>query len=185
MNSEEATVAVIDVLESLQIPYMLVGSFSSNFYGVPRATHDADFVLQLEPGAISKLTEQLGPRFRLDPQTSFEMVTVTTRYVVQVVDAPFLIELFLLGKDAYDLERFSRRRRVAMLGRETFVPSVEDVIVTKLRWSQQGSRPKDIEDVRGVIAVRGDRIQWAYVESWCDRHGTRELLEKTRRSVTG
>ena len=52
MNSEEATAAVIDALDALQIPYMVVGSFSTNFYGIPRATQDADIVVQLEPGAI-------------------------------------------------------------------------------------------------------------------------------------
>ena len=40
MTSEEATVAVIDALEALSIPYMLVGSFSSNYYGIGRSTTD-------------------------------------------------------------------------------------------------------------------------------------------------
>ena len=49
MNSDEATAAVIDALDALQIPYMMVGSFSTNFYGIVRATHDADIVVQLKP----------------------------------------------------------------------------------------------------------------------------------------
>jgi hypothetical protein len=47
MTGEEAALAVIETLESLRIPYMLVGSFASNFYGIPRATNDADFVVPL------------------------------------------------------------------------------------------------------------------------------------------
>ena len=35
MNSDEATVAVIDALQSLDIPYILVGSLASNLYGIP------------------------------------------------------------------------------------------------------------------------------------------------------
>ena len=84
MNSDEAVAAVIDALERSQIPYMVVGSFSSNFYGVARATHDADFVVQLAPGAISALAKRLGPPFRMDPQTSFETVTATRRLRVAV-----------------------------------------------------------------------------------------------------
>jgi hypothetical protein len=57
------------------------------------------------------------------------------------------------------------------------------VLITKLRWSQRGRRAKDAEDVRNVIAVQGDRLDWAYVCQWCDRHGTRELLEDLRRSI--
>jgi len=31
--------------------------------------------------------------------------------------------------------------------------------------------------------IQGDRLDWPYVESWCDRHGTRALLDEIRRSV--
>lgn len=180
MTPEEATAAVIDALNALQIPYMLVGSLSSNFYAIPRATQDADFVVQLEAGAISTLIERLGPPFRFDRQMSFETVTATRRYVVRIVDNPFSIELFLLSDDAHDLERFARRRHERILNRDVVLPSVEDVIITKLRWSRAGRRLKDIEDVQNVVAVQGDRIDWDYVTSWCDRHGTRELLESVR-----
>lgn len=35
MTTDEAVLALIDALETLDLPYMLVGSLSSNFYGVP------------------------------------------------------------------------------------------------------------------------------------------------------
>ena len=38
---------VIEALEACGIPYMLVGSYSSNSYGVPCSTQDADFVIEL------------------------------------------------------------------------------------------------------------------------------------------
>lgn len=40
-SSYEALVEVIRVLQAEQIPYMLVGAFSSNAYGYPGATKDA------------------------------------------------------------------------------------------------------------------------------------------------
>jgi hypothetical protein len=40
----EAVVVLVDLLQEVGIDYMLVGSFSSNFYGVARATADADLV---------------------------------------------------------------------------------------------------------------------------------------------
>lgn len=52
MNSDEATVAVIDALQTLGIPYILVGSLASNLYGIPRSTNDADFSVQVGAGGI-------------------------------------------------------------------------------------------------------------------------------------
>jgi len=63
------------------------------------------------------------------------------------------------------------------------LPTAEDVIITKLRWAVQGRRLKDHNDVRDVIAVQGEGIDWDYVHAWCDRHGTREVLDEIRRSI--
>jgi hypothetical protein len=51
MNSEALTVLVVDALNELGVAYMLVGSFSSNLYGIPRSTKDADFVVDFGTSA--------------------------------------------------------------------------------------------------------------------------------------
>ena len=183
MRSEEAAAAVIDALNALGVSYMLVGSFASNFYGVPRATQDADFVLQLGATPVSDLAQRLAPAFRLDPQMSFELITGTTRYVLQAADTAFQVELFLLSDDAHDQERFARRGRVRILERDSWMPTPEDVVITKLRWALQGQRAKDAEDARNVIAVQETRLDWDYVNRWCERHGTRALLDQLRSSI--
>jgi len=183
MTGNEATLAVIDALEACSIPYMLVGSYSSNVYGVERSTQDADFVVELVEGAIGELSRRLSPSIRIDRQMSFETVTMTTRFVAKVVESPFKIEFFLLSSDPHDRERFRRRRKVAAANREVWLPTAEDVIITKLRWSLLGRRSKDRDDARDVIAVQGDRIDWNYVHSWCDQHGTMGLLDEIRQSI--
>src|SRR5262249_45099895 len=140
VTNPEATDAGIQAPEALGLPHMLVGGRSRPPHRMPRASHAADVVLQLEGAAIGPVTERLGPGFQLDPQMSFEGVTGTYRYTLHVAECPFTIELFLLGDDPHDRERFRRRRRVAAPQGETFLPTAEDVIVTKLRWSLLGKR---------------------------------------------
>jgi hypothetical protein len=53
------------------------------------------------------------------------------------------------------------------------------VVVTKVRWR----RSKDTNDVRDLISVQGDALDWNYIYSWADRHGTRELLDEIRASI--
>lgn len=183
MTAEELVVGVIDALNALKIPYMLVGSFSSNFYGIPRSSQDADFVVELGEQGPAALMAGLSPQIVFDPQVSFETITGTWRYVASARGTRFQIEFFLVSDELYDRGRFSRRREVETVGRRVYVPSPEDVVVTKLRWSQRGKRRKDMDDVRNVLAVQRDHLDWQYVEHWCDQHGTRQLLDDLRRSL--
>jgi hypothetical protein len=125
MNTNQATCAVIEALDALGIPYMLVGSFSSNVYGVSRATKDADFVVQCRGGDIAAVVKHVGPPFRLDPQIMFETVTGTTRYVVSVEGLAFRIELFRLSDDPHDrlLEFPDLVPRTFQRGKEAVRPS--------------------------------------------------------------
>jgi hypothetical protein len=183
MTGDEAILALIDALDGLGIPFLIVGSLSSNYYGVGRSTKDADVVVQLGTHLVRDIAERLGPQFRLDPQPRFETTTMTTCHVLHVVGIPFRIELFLLSDDPHDQERFRRRFPVSLLGRQVMLPTAEDVIVTKLRWAAQARRSKDWDDIRNVIAVQGERIDWDYVHGWCDRHGTRPTLDEIRGSI--
>ncbi|MGA2496940.1 MAG: hypothetical protein ABSH20_04330 [Tepidisphaeraceae bacterium] len=178
MSAVEIVSIVVDALNRLGVDYMLVGSFSSNLYGIPRMTKDADFLVQLGEATVGQIVAACGPGFSLDPQITFETITGTTRYRVQHPASDFIIEFFELSSDSHDRKRFARRRQVAFAGRMASVPAPEDVIITKLRWSKGGNRRKDVEDVENVLAVQVDALDLAYIRQWADQHGTRELFEK-------
>ncbi len=175
---EEAVVALLDVLNGAGIPYMMVGSFSSNAYGEPRSTKDADFVVQLDANSRKNILEKLPSDFEIDWQTSFETITGHTRQILKIPSIPFEIELFDLSDERFDQSRFSRRLKTSMLGRDVWLPTAEDVVVQKLRWARLGERLKDMLDAQGVIRVRRDRLDWKYIEKWCSELGlTRELTQ--------
>ena len=184
MDNDQHLAAVIDALNNLRIGYMLVGSYSSNVFGVARATKDADVVVELGQRRVSEIARLIGPGFRLQEQLTFETITGTVRYIIDVVDDPFRIELFRLSSDPHDQARFSRRQEVEApaLGR-VFLPTPEDIIVTKLRWALHSGRGKDRDDARDVIAVQGERLDFDYIHRWAAEHGTRELLDEIRRSI--
>ena len=183
MTADEAVVAMVDALDRAAIPFMIVGSLASNFHGIPRATRDADFLIEVGPASIADLTAVLPEELRLEPQTSFETVTGTTRYLVTLRKSPFVCELFVCGDDPHDAARFGRRRRVRALGREVFMATAGDMIVTKRRWASLANRSKDRDDVRNMLAVRGADRDWAYITRWSSAHDTLELLGAIRDSI--
>jgi hypothetical protein len=179
MTIDDVAIRVSDALNAAGLPYMLVGGFSSNYYGIPRSTKDADFVVQLNAPLASEFARVIGPEFEPQRQMSFETNTGTQRQEFRARGTLFKVEVFRLSDDPHDQARFRRRQPVEFQGHRIFFPTAEDVIIWKLRWR----RSKDKEDVRAVIGVQQDRLDWPYIESWCERHGTRALLEQIRRTV--
>ena len=182
----EATRRVIETFSRLGVAHMVVGGLSSNAYGIPRATKDADIVLAVDAKALFAAAEELGSDFVLDDQGSFEMVTGTMRYHLRVPKIAFEVELFMLSSDPHDQARFARRRPVVskQIGTDIMVPPPEDVIVMKLRWFKIAKRGKDRDDVCNIIAVQGDEaLDWDYIHHWCAEHGTRALLDEIRASI--
>ena len=177
-GATDLVLRVVALFDEIGVPYMLVGSFSSNLYGRPRATKDADFVVVIAPEQVAALAQRVGPDLRMDPQMSFETVTMTSRFIIHHPETAFKIELFLLSDDPHDRARFARRQVVDFEGRPVWLPTPEDVVVTKLRWSKGGKRAKDVADVEVMLAVRKATLDLDYIRRWCDQHGTRELFEK-------
>jgi len=180
MNTGDIVFAVIDYLNEHDVPYMLVGSLATNVYCVPRSTEDGDVVVNVSVSQVARQITAANSQIMFDPQLSFESVTATQKIVLRTEQHGFEVELFQLSEDEHDQMRFTRRAKVHTMGRDVWIASLEDMIVTKLRWSQQAGREKDVSDARNLIGVQSDRADWPYIESWCDRHGTRELLERLR-----
>jgi hypothetical protein len=64
MTAAECVRRFVEAFQRLQIPFMVVGSFSSNIYGFPRSTKDADFVVQTSDDTLTRLAAEIGQGFR-------------------------------------------------------------------------------------------------------------------------
>lgn len=184
MTGDEAVFSLLKVLSDLNISHMLVGSYSSNAYGVPRSTKDADLVVQVNSDQMGKLLARLPASLRMEDQSFFEMVTATRKELIHVDGSTFQIELFHLSDDEFDQERFSNRMECEYAeGVITFLPRVEDVIVQKLRWAVGAKRSKDFDDVVSILRVQ-EKLNFDHIESWCGKHGSLELLAEAREAAS-
>ena len=118
-----------------------------------------------------------------DPQVQFDTLTWGKRQVgVTRQSPPLQVELFELFNDPFVLSQFARKQQrfSEQIGRATWLPTPEDVVVQKLRWG----RNKDLDDARDVLAVQGpETLDMAYIEKWCAQHGTTERLRAALASI--
>ena len=179
MTARSVTDRILAALAATDDPYMVVGSFSSNAYAPPRSTKDMDLVMPIKGDEVARFLKRLGEGFRREQQIGFETKFFTTKHQIEAIEGAFGIEIFELSDDPHDRARFDRRRVVEVAGHRVSIASPEDVIIQKLRWA----RRKDREDVRGILALQSDTLDFSYIEGWCERHGSRVLLDQLRQSL--
>lgn len=181
MQSRRAMLLMLEAIDQSEIEYIIVGALATNVYAFARATKDADFVLGMKPAGIEAIASRLPPEFQIDPQLRMELSTGTFRWIVRVTGLDFFFELFQLGDDPHHREEFARRRQVEFpaFGRSAWVASAEDLVIQKLRWR----RTKDVDDVRNILSVQRDALDFVYLERWCREHGTSVALHEILASL--
>ena len=55
MTEQELLQDCLRRLSDSGIEYMLVGSMSGNYWGIPRSTHDIDFVIEYEADEVDQI----------------------------------------------------------------------------------------------------------------------------------
>lgn len=61
--------AILQTLEAIQAPYMIIGAFAATLYGAPRTTYDIDIMVDLSEEHIAALAAAYPPpRYYADPE---------------------------------------------------------------------------------------------------------------------
>ncbi|MBI4785689.1 MAG: hypothetical protein HY782_01400 [Chloroflexi bacterium] len=182
MEQQELLLRAVEIFDDLKIPYMVTGSFAVNFYGIPRTTHDVDFVVQLRSADANRLAQEFPADFYADPEMIRQ--AVEQQFMFNIIDptSGLKIDFWILKRDAYDPERFRRRRAQVAFGRTISMPSPEDVILSKLLWYKEAQTDKHLNDARGVWALQKDSMDRAYLRLWAAKLGVENWLEQLETS---
>ena len=177
---ERALKLVLDALEQAGIPYMLVGSFASNLYGVPRATQDADVVISPDPTRLQIFLSTLAREgFYAPSESSVQQALAHERpFNVIHINSGFKVDLIPKRARPFSQQEFQRRVRIYFLGKPRPFATPEDTILTKLEWAKRGESGRQLEDAAAIVEVVGEKLDWGYLRRWAAALGVQGLLEK-------
>ena len=178
MTEQEFAIDAIRRLNRSGVAYLLTGAMASNYWGIPRTTHDLDFVVQLSFEWIPNLLREFAGDFYLDEQAV--RAALTEPYQFNAVDnrSGFKIDFWTLRSDPFEMSMFQRRLRVDLLGEPTWIATAEDLILQKLRWDSVTPSERQISDAAGIIAVQPQSLDRDYLQKWAAELGVTEKLEK-------
>jgi hypothetical protein len=178
VNLEEEVVSrLVRRLDAIGIPYMVAGSIASSHHGVPRATNDADIVVDPTPEALEALLAALlAEGYYLDPRVAREALRARRLFNVIDPETAFEVDLIVRKERAFSREEFARREKRDLGGLALSMATPEDTILAKLEWARKGGgSERQMGDALGVLQVGGDRIDRAYVERWASALGVEDL----------
>lgn len=176
MTEQELLRDCLKRLNAADIRYMLTGSMASNAWGIPRTTHDIDFVVQVPPSKISRITAAFSSDYFLDEATIRTAYHPPHQFNAIHVPSALKIDFWMLRSVPFEREMFSRKLRQDIFGETAWIATAEDVILHKLYWNQISPSDRQLWDAAGVVAVQRGRLDDAYLRRWAAELGVSDTL---------
>jgi len=160
---------------------MLIGGQAVLLHGRPRLTDDVDATLGVGPDRLAVVLEACAA-IGLAPLPDDVPAFVAETFVLPTRHDPSAMRVDLIFSTLpYEAEAIRRAIRVPIGGADVPFATPEDLLVHKVF----AGRPRDLEDVVGVIRRQGDAIDWKYVTRWVDTFaqvpGREDLPDLVRR----
>ena len=175
-TERELLVDCLERLNRLGLPYMLVGSMASNYWGVPRTTHDLDFVVTLQPSDAEPLAAAFVNGFFIQAESIRGAFSPPYQFNAIDEQSALKVDFWLLKKDAFERNAFDRRRQVSLFGAQAWIMTAEDVILHKFYWHRITPSDRQLLDAAGVYAVQRDLLDKKYLDHWAPILGVEEEL---------
>jgi len=176
---------LLEVLDRMEIPYLVGGSVASSIHGISRPTMDADIVADLRTDQVDELVRLLQPDFYADAPTIREALARGRSFNLIHYTTTFKFDIFPLRNDAYSRVSFARRRFETSLSFgpepvECAVATAEDTILRKLEWYRAGGETSERQwnDLRGVLKTSGAQLDLEYLRHWAPHLKVDDLLER-------
>ena len=179
MTFGELLALVIGLLERSGIPYLVTGSLASSYHGEPRATRDADIVIDPSREALDRLTAGLlAAGFHVDQDVARDALAARSQFNAIGPDA--LKVDFMIRRDRpFSVEEFRRREPADLLGTPGFVATAEDVILAKLEWAKATGSQRQLDDVAGIFAIASG-LDLPYIDRWAGVLGIADAWRAVR-----
>ena len=178
MNERDLLVDCLRRLNRSGVIYYLTGSMASNYWGIPRTTHDLDFVVQLPVSSVSRIVQEFSGDFYIEEaavraafQPPHQFNAIDTRSALKV-------DFWLSQPEPFDKEMLRRRIRVTLFGEPAWIATAEDVILHKLVWNRISPSDRQLGDAAGVVAVQADALDKNYLRQWAQELELAPELER-------
>lgn len=170
-----------EILDRLNIEYIVTGGFAVSVWGRPRSTLDIDIVVKLvrpKVNIFKKALEEISNSAYVDEEMMKGAIDQEGEFNFIEPESGMKVDFWVVEKDKRNLLELKRKRVKNIDNQEVSFISPEDLILSKLVWRKDFLSEKHLEDARSVINVSGDQLDKEYLESWAKQLNVLEELNK-------
>jgi len=161
---------------------MLIGGQAVLVHGEPRLTLDVDVTLGLAPDRLPLVLEAC-EAMGVEPLPDDVEDFVRDTFVLPVADPESRVRIDLIfSTTPFEAEAIARAIQIEVSGEMIPFATAEDLIVHKLF----AGRPRDLEDVEGILRRKGGDLDWEYLDRWAEEFSAvpgRETMPARMRSL--
>jgi hypothetical protein len=162
-------------LETAGIAFMLTGSMAMSYYAQPRMTRDIDLVVALAADQTEVVVRSFEADYYLDRREISRAIAQRSMFNLIHNETVIKVDCIVLKGDKYRVEEFTRRKLINLGDFQTWIVSLEDLILSKLYWAKESQSELQLRDVRNLLAVKPDM---QYLESRAQTLSVSQLLEE-------
>ena len=109
MGPFELLQKIVEVFETLEIPYLVTGSVASMAYGEPRLTNDIDIVADIQPAYISGLVAAFpAEEFYIDEEMIKDAIREIGQFNIIHPGSGLKVDIIIKRNTPFDQSRFNR-----------------------------------------------------------------------------
>ncbi|MBS1989953.1 MAG: hypothetical protein JSS83_05505 [Cyanobacteria bacterium SZAS LIN-3] len=182
MNEDiSITLKVVQILERLEVPYLIGGSLASSTHGLARATADADLLADLKLEQVNDFVNAVEPDFYVSKESVIEAVNRRSSFNLIDFSSGFKIDIFLPRNRNFDRKQFLNKVMVAVSSDDNvYFASAEDTVLAKLEWYRAGKEVSDRQwnDIIGVVKMQESNLNVDYMREMAKELGLADLLAR-------
>lgn len=182
MNERELLVDCLRRLNRTGVTYFLTGSMASNYWGIPRTTHDLDFVVQLPAAAVPRIVQEFEEDFHIDEVAVQSALQPPHQFNAIDRRSALKVDFWLARPEPFEEEMLRRRVRATLFGEPAWISTAEDVVLHKLIWNRLSPSERQMGDAAGIVAVQGDALDKSYMRHWA---GELQVAREVERLLSG
>jgi hypothetical protein len=176
---------VLHSLDMLGVRYMVGGSLASSIHGIQRSTRDIDIVASVGERHMAFLASDLSTEFYIDAEAATEALRRGRSFNLVHFATSYKFDIFPLIDDPYYKTQIQRSELKDIAFGEgisvtSYVAAAEDTVLSKLVWYRLGGEQSDQQwnDLRGIRAVQGTRLDEPYLRKWAAHLRVHDLLDR-------